>query len=84
MKQENTDTIGKRLLVPVGLGEAARLLEARHPRWAFTQSQLRRMCMMRSIPYIDMDCNGPVRKHRFLVRVADLVPHFERQEVKAL
>lgn len=85
MKKKTAEALTEaRLEVPVGLGEAEQLLAKFFPRWAFTYSQLRSMCMIRSIPYYDLPCAGPVRTHRFLVRVADVVKHLAAQEMPAL
>ncbi len=60
---------------PITLTEAARILEADFPRYAFTARQLKHMVDTRSIPYICMPQG--TKRHAYRVRISDLLTTFE-------
>lgn len=82
-----TDTImekeitSKRLVAPVSLPRAAAILQDEFPKYAFTENQLRQMCINRSIPYMEIPRGGRCRKVTWVVRIADLVRAFRKMEV---
>lgn len=66
---------------PISLGEAEVLLRQYHPEYAFTENQLRQMCLQQSIPFLPVPRGGRVRKVSYFVRVADLVACWKKLEV---
>ncbi len=62
---------------PITLTEAARILEAEYPRYAFTARQLRYMVDKRTIRHLCIPQG--VKRHAYLVRISDLLATFENQ-----
>lgn len=71
----------KSLMAPVSLARAAEMLQAQFPEYAFTVNQLRKMCMNRSVPYMEIPRGGRFRTVTWVVRVADLVSAFKAMEI---
>lgn len=63
--------------VLVGLVMAERMLAERHPRYAMSRHQLRRLCIGRVVPCSALPSGCQVR---YLVRVADVVASLMARE----
>lgn len=71
-------------LKPISLVEAAKILAARYPEYAFDRQQLRRMCITGKIPHVARPICGMKRTMNYFVRMKALLHTFRSWEKPAL
>ncbi len=68
---------------PIGLAKAADVLRERYPKYAFSKDELRHLCTMGALPYLEVPRCGRLRPVAWKVRVSDLLREFRKMERKA-